>query len=57
MDLEASKRQRADSEWDLRGNSPGARRAAAELLVTVRKKQGREVEQWVLDVAEGRLPA
>ncbi|WP_440713237.1 hypothetical protein [Gordonia sp. FQ] len=57
MDLEESRRQRENADWELRGNSPGARRAAAKLRATALRKQGREVEQWVLDVAEGRLPA
>ena len=52
-----SARRREQSEFDLRGSSPAVRRANARLLVKIARIEGREPEQWILDVAEGRLPA
>lgn len=53
----SSAEQRARSDYDLYGDTAEARRVSAEILVTLDRKEGKTPEQWVLDVAEGRLPA
>lgn len=55
--LTGSAKQRAASQFDLRGSTPENRRISAQILVKIARKENREPEQWVLDVAEGRLPA
>ncbi|MFT3662667.1 MAG: hypothetical protein QM809_15195 [Gordonia sp. (in: high G+C Gram-positive bacteria)] len=57
MDLTESQRQRENADFTLRGRTPEARRASARGLVTIARKRGQQPDQWVLDVAEGRLPA
>ncbi|MEZ5211344.1 hypothetical protein MYK68_11365 [Gordonia sp. PP30] len=57
MDLSESERQRMNADYTLRGRTPRARSAAARALVTIARRRGEEPDQWVLDVAEGRLPA
>ncbi|MEZ5211843.1 hypothetical protein MYK68_08670 [Gordonia sp. PP30] len=56
-DLEASARQRAESEDVLFGSTPAARRKSAQIVVKIDRLEGKEPPRWVLDVAEGRLPA
>jgi hypothetical protein len=51
----AEERERAD--FALWGNSPEARRISAQILVNLDRQEGKTPVQWVLDVAEGRLPA
>ncbi|BDD84188.1 hypothetical protein TPB0596_39510 [Tsukamurella pulmonis] len=48
---------RANAEFALAGDSPRSRRLSAQLLVRLAHRRGEDPEQWVLDVAEGRLPA
>lgn len=36
--------------------SPAVRAAAARVRVTMDRKRGRVTPQWVLDLAEGRVP-
>ncbi|GEE01611.1 hypothetical protein nbrc107696_20570 [Gordonia spumicola] len=55
--LERSARERAGADFILAGRTSRARQSAANILVKVARLQGEEPEQWVLDVAEGRLPA
>ncbi|NKY20243.1 hypothetical protein [Tsukamurella spumae] len=52
-----SAEERAKAKFSLQGSTPRSRQLSAELLVTLARRQGHEPEQWVLDVAEGRLPA
>ncbi len=52
-----SAEERAKADFSLRGDSPRARQLSAELLVVLAHRKGEEPEQWVIDVAEGRLPA
>ena len=55
--LEESAAARARADFKLNGRTPRARLASARILVRVAEVEGTEPEQWVLDVAEGRLPA
>ncbi|WP_156485629.1 hypothetical protein [Tsukamurella pseudospumae] len=52
-----SAKARANAKFELTGDSPRSRQLSAEILVKVARRRGEEPEQWVLDVAEGRLPA
>lgn len=52
-----SARRREEAEFELRGVTPRARRLSAQALVNLARTLDEEPEQWVLDVAEGRLPA
>lgn len=52
-----SAEERARAKFKLTGITPRARRLSAEIIVNVARGRGEEPEQWVLDVAEGRLPA
>lgn len=56
-DIADSARQRAASGKALFGSTPAARRKSAQIVVKIDRLEGREPPQWVLDVAEGRLPA
>lgn len=49
--------ERAKATFELRGDTPVSRRLSAEILVKVARRRGEEPIRWVLDVAEGRLPA
>lgn len=55
--LEESAEARANAPYRLRGKTPRERRIAAQIQVKLAHQRGKEPEQWVLDVAEGRLPA
>lgn len=55
LDESAAARKRA--AFGLRGRTPQERVIAARILVKIARQRGQEPEQWVLDVAEGRLPA
>lgn len=55
--LEESVAARERADFRLAGPTPRARLASARILVRVAELEGTEPEQWVLDVAEGRLPA
>ncbi|QKT08761.1 hypothetical protein HUN08_17295 [Gordonia sp. X0973] len=57
MSLEESAAARERADFQLRGSNPSTRRSAARILVNAARIRGEEPEQWVLDVAEGRLPA
>ena len=56
-DLNTSAEQRANADYELTGDTPESRRLSAEILVKVDRLEGKTPDQWVLDVAEGRLPA
>ncbi|WP_440713608.1 hypothetical protein [Gordonia sp. FQ] len=56
-DLAESARQRAESGEVLFGSTPALRRKSAQLVVEIDRLEGKEPPRWVLDVAEGRLPA
>ncbi|MEZ5213286.1 hypothetical protein MYK68_19890 [Gordonia sp. PP30] len=55
--LEESAAARDAADFDLRGRTPEERRINAETFVINRRLWGKEIPQWVIDVAEGRLPA
>ncbi len=55
--LEESAAARARSERQLRGRTAEERRIAAEIVVVNNQMRGVDTPQWVIDVAEGRLPA
>ncbi|MFT3716620.1 MAG: hypothetical protein QM774_11950 [Gordonia sp. (in: high G+C Gram-positive bacteria)] len=55
--LEESAKAREEADFAIRGRTPRERRNYAKVLVRARELEGREPEQWVVDVAEGRLPA
>ncbi len=57
MSVEESAAARERADFKLRGRTAPARRSAARILVKAARLRGEEPEQWVLDVAEGRLPA
>ena len=57
MTIADSARQRAEASFRLHGDTPDIRRISARILVKAARRLGEEPEQWVLDVAEGRLPA
>ena len=57
MDLAESARQREEADFELWGDTPRTRRLIAEALVIAKRRMGKKPEQWVVDVAEGRLPA
>ncbi|MCS3779356.1 hypothetical protein [Tsukamurella ocularis] len=52
-----SAEQRANADYELTGDTPESRRLSAEILVKLDRQEGKTPDQWVLDVAEGRLPA
>lgn len=52
-----SAEERAKAKFSLTGDTPRSRQLSAEILVKLDRRKGKEPEQWVLDVAEGRLPA
>ncbi|WP_175400117.1 hypothetical protein [Tsukamurella pseudospumae] len=45
------------SDFDLYGSTPEARRISAQILVKLARQEGREPDQWLLDVVAGRLSA
>ncbi|MFC7754361.1 hypothetical protein [Tsukamurella soli] len=55
--IEESAAARAKADFHLWGMTPHNRRISAQIVVEVARRKGEEPEQWVLDVAEGRLPA
>lgn len=55
--LEESAAARARADFRLRGDTPEIRRQVARVRVKAQRKMGVEPDQWVIDVAEGRLPA
>ncbi|WP_157851108.1 hypothetical protein [Gordonia phthalatica] len=54
---EESAEARRKAAYRLAGDTPRARRYAAMALMTAQRRLGKEPDQWVIDVAEGRLPA
>ncbi|MFT4086174.1 MAG: hypothetical protein QM658_03315 [Gordonia sp. (in: high G+C Gram-positive bacteria)] len=54
--LEESARQRAAADYRLVGRTAENRRISARIQVKVRTTLGQPADQWVIDVAEGRLP-
>ncbi len=56
-DLVESARQREDADFELFGRTPEARQLSARILVNLDRQEGKVTPQWVIDVAEGRLPA
>lgn len=57
MSLEESAAARERASFRLAGESPEERVIVARIRVKIARQRGQEPEQWVLDVAEGRLPA
>ncbi|WP_156485544.1 hypothetical protein [Tsukamurella pseudospumae] len=55
--IEDSARERDEADFELRGRTPEARQASASILVNIDRQEGKTTPQWVIDVAEGRLPA
>lgn len=55
--LEESRIAREKSNLTLRGGSAVGRRHAANAYVKAKRILGEEPEPWIVDVAEGRLPA
>ncbi|KXP09292.1 hypothetical protein [Tsukamurella pseudospumae] len=53
----SSQEQRRIAGFDLYGSTPEARRISAQILVKLARQEGREPDQWLLDVVAGRLPA
>lgn len=56
-DLDASAQQRAESDYEIVGSTPEIRQINANTVVRIMRRQGKVPDQWLIDVAEGRLPA
>lgn len=56
-DLAESARQRAEADYEIAGDTPEIRRINAGTAIKAMRKLGRTPDQWLIDVAEGRLPA
>ncbi|MEC4611870.1 hypothetical protein [Tsukamurella tyrosinosolvens] len=55
--LERSARERDEADFFLRGQSPEERMISAEIVIELDRQEGKATPQWVIDVAEGWLPA
>ncbi|CAM3494063.1 hypothetical protein [Tsukamurella hominis] len=53
----SSAEQRAHADYELYGTTAEARKISARILVKLARQEDKDPDQWVLDVAEGRLPA
>lgn len=56
-DLERSARERDEADFFLRGQSEEERMISAQIVIELDRQEGKQTPQWVVDVAEGRLPA
>lgn len=55
--LSRSAEERELADFELGGDSPRARQLSAQIIVKLDRQEGKQTPQWVIDVAEGRLPA
>ena len=52
----SSAERRAQADYVLGGETPEARVFSARILMELDRQEGKQTDQWVIDVAEGRLP-